>query len=176
MVPLIFGIALLIFASPAFCANRTVENSCPSNQVRDVGKRNFAILGNTCYMFYRKDRVNYEIARQRCQKDNGDLAMPKTKDINDFLLKEMKRINQFSAMWIGMNDLDTEGKYYWEDGTKVRAWGNMAIGRLIGGFFSGQREDCIALDPGDGKWHDYRCPSQWSLRDHTLDYICQYPI
>ena len=109
----------------------------------------------------------------------GTLAMPKTKDVNDFLLQEMKRVRAKTAMWIGMNDKAEEGTYVWEDGTEVKSWGNMNF--FNGGPF-GDGEDCMALNPADKQWHDYKCSvtgfsaTIWPLKNDKLPFICQYPI
>ena len=100
--------------------------------------------------------------------------MPKTKDINDFLLQEMKTFLNRKPMWIGMNDKEEEGKIVWEDGSKVDAWGN--FGKGSGGLFRGD-EDCFALNPNDGKWHDYGCSKKGLLGfrgNSKLHFICQY--
>ncbi|KAK3783912.1 hypothetical protein RRG08_031775 [Elysia crispata] len=103
--------------------------------------------------------------------------MPKTKDINDFLLQEMKNLNTDQPMWIGMNDKEKEGTIVWEDGSKVNAWGNVdssiALARLVFG------EDCFALNPTDGKWHDYGCSNRGVFifsGNSKLPFICQYRI
>ena len=125
------------------------------------------------------DKVLYEAAKGKCQKDGGTLAMPKTKDVNDFLLQEMKRVRAKTAMWIGMNDKAEEGKYVWEDGTEVKSWDNM---NYFNGFLSFDGEDCMALNPADKQWHDYKCSvtgfsaTIWPLKNDKLPFICQYPI
>ncbi|KAK3732698.1 hypothetical protein RRG08_006089 [Elysia crispata] len=106
--------------------------------------------------------------------------MPKTKDINDFLLQEIKKLEKPQPMWIGMHDKDEEGVMVWEDGSKVDAWGNYdwANGKLFSG------EDCVALDPHNGKWHDYGCSNSKRgffaaiglTGNSKLPFICQFQI
>ncbi|GFS22417.1 C-type lectin domain family 11 member A [Elysia marginata] len=103
--------------------------------------------------------------------------MPKTKDTKDFLVAELKKLSHFEPTWIGMHDTVEEGKFVWEDGTDVDHWGNFHWAN--GGIFGGG-EDCIALDPRDGKWYDYGCFQKQSwlkvTPNHKLPFICQYPI
>ena len=118
------------------------------------------------------DRVVYETANKKCQISEGTLAMPKTKDINDFLLQEMKKLNTDQPMWIGMNDKEEEGTIVWEDGSKVNSWGNVYSSFLFSG-------DCYALNPTDGKWHDYGCSNTGFFvftGNSKLPFICQYRI
>ncbi|GFR89682.1 neurocan core protein [Elysia marginata] len=165
---------IYIILHPALCTNHTVRTSCPRQLVHNYGAKYFGIFGDTCYQFVTKDSGNYETAWVECLKKRGNLAMPKTKEVNDFLWDEMKRLWQWSPMWIGMNDKDIEGEWYWEDGSKVVPWDGV-MHKHTDGLFSGG-EDCMALDPSDGKWHDYRCEASGIWRDINLSYICEYPI
>ena len=100
--------------------------------------------------------------------------MPKTKDVNDFLLQEMRRLNITQPMWIGMNDKAEEGTWIWEDGSEVESWGNINYD-----FWPDDIEDCMALDPNDGQWHDRPCLELRFLpkgfMNHKFSFICQYP-
>ncbi|RUS87726.1 hypothetical protein EGW08_004472, partial [Elysia chlorotica] len=105
---------------------------------------------------------------RRMPKNGGTLAMPKTEGLNYFLLYQMEKLNIEKAMWIGMHD--KEGEYVWEDGTEVKPWGNM---HFLNGWMG---EDCVALHPSDGKWHDYMCSGSRIFESDRLPYICQYTL
>ncbi|KAK3783284.1 hypothetical protein RRG08_047739 [Elysia crispata] len=161
-------------------ANQTVENSCPEKAVETVGNKYFRVRNDTCFLFMTYDRVVYETASDKCKSNGGTLAMPKTKDVNDFLIQEIRSFDRsWQPMWIGMNDKDVEGKIVWEDGTDVNAWGNFDW--TNGGLF-GPAEDCFALDPNNEKWHDYGCSNTGLLTtvritgNAQLPFICQYPV
>ena len=101
--------------------------------------------------------------------------MPKTKDVNDFLLLQMADMSDTIPMWIGMNDMLEEGTVVWEDGSDVE-WENFDW--FIHGFMGGM-EDCVALDPDDGEWHDYICEDPWVpgfTTSHKKPFICQYTL
>lgn len=165
--------AMFMMALPALGTDVIVETLCPSKEVSTIGTRFFGVFDNTCFMFHIDEEITYEDALRKCQRYNGTLAMPKIKSINDFLLTEMKRLDQRNAMWIGMHDKETNGVYYWEDGTKARTGDNLD---WANGLF-GWAEDCIALNPKDGKWHDYRCSDNGvSMLTSKLSYICQFPV
>ncbi|GFS22433.1 collectin-10 [Elysia marginata] len=167
--------SLLILALTAHGEELKVENACPSKTVKLVGSKYFKIKDDTCFLFMIYDKVVFGKARLKCKNSGGNLAMPKTKDTNDFLISEMKKLGNFEPTWIGMHDTVEEGKFVWEDGTDVDDLGNFD---WKNGLFGGG-EDCIALDPRDGKWHDYGCFQNSWLKvtpNHKLPFICQYPI
>ncbi|RUS70726.1 hypothetical protein EGW08_021517 [Elysia chlorotica] len=162
---------LLCVASPVICVNSLVETVCPPNVLQNVKNSTyFRVLNNTCFLFDTYSYVTYETARKMCLYSGGSLAMPKTKRINDFLLKQMEQISPLERMWIGMHDLENEGTWMWEDGSKVKSWGNMAF--FNDGWF-GFVDNCIALDASDGLWHDERC-FLVLFPDKKLPYICEY--
>ena len=151
--------------------NYMVDKVCPPDLVRAVGNYYyFRVLNNACFLFVSYQSVPYETAQQICRNSGGSLAMPKTKFVNDFLLGEMKLITS-KPMWIGMHDKVNEGIWMWEDGSKVTSWGNTNY--FNDGLF-GHVEDCMALDPMDNQWHDYRCSNFGLLPNARLNYICQY--
>ncbi|GFS22444.1 C-type lectin domain family 11 member A [Elysia marginata] len=160
-------------------AKVTVLNSCPSDAVKVVGSDHFQVMNDTCYLFLTYEEVTYDAAKAKCQANGGNLAMPKTKDANEFLLQGMNSLKQLKPMWIGMHDKIEEGTMVWEDGTEVDDWGNYDWANS--GWF-GEGEDCVALDPKDRKWHDYGCLQTGLLnkigvsRNAKLPFICEYPI
>ena len=104
--------------------------------------------------------------------------MPKTKDLNDFLVQEMKDLDQTEDMWIGMHQRTT-GLMEWEDGTEVADWGNFRVfsqdARFFNGFITiGNGKECVAINPKNGQWRDYRCENKFHTRDAKLPYICQF--
>ncbi|RUS80935.1 hypothetical protein EGW08_011316 [Elysia chlorotica] len=169
---------VFLFVWSASGANLTVDDACPPDALTVVGSKYFRVRGDYCFLFMTYDKVVYEDARRKCMNNGGTLAMPKTKDVNDFLLEEIKSFGNPQTMWIGMHDKVDEGTMVWEDGTEVKDWGNFAWGN--GGFFGGA-EDCVGLNP-DGKWHDYGCSNSGILinirikGNAKLPFICQYPV
>ncbi|GFS22448.1 aggrecan core protein [Elysia marginata] len=176
---LLFAVTVLPLLHSVLSANVTVFNSCPSDAVKVVGSDYFQVINDTCYLFLTYESVIYDTAKAKCQANGGNLAMPKTKDVNDFLLQEMQKLKQRKPMWIGMHDKVEEGTMVWEDGTEVIDWGNYDWANS--GWF-GEGEDCVALDPRDKKWHDYGCLQTGLLnkigvsRNAQLPFICQYSI
>ncbi|GFS22427.1 C-type lectin domain family 11 member A [Elysia marginata] len=177
MVLIIGGVFLLAFA--AHCSAQSVRAVCPEDAlIKRKGEYDFRVKNGTCFLFMASDKVTHDEAELQCMKIGGFLAMPKTKDVNDFLLREMKLLDKPQPMWIGMHQGLTQGKFVWQDGSDVVDWGNFDWAN--GGFFGTGDEHCIALDPGDGKWHDYSCYegflSSLSLfNTYKLPFVCEFP-
>ncbi|GFS22420.1 collectin-10 [Elysia marginata] len=176
MILCIGGVFLLALAVQCD-AQSTVDTVCPPNSVTLYTRYYLRATNETCFLF-RKHKTTYANAALGCARRKAFLAMPKTKDVNDFLLREMSTFDELEPMWIGMQDQGEEGRYMWTDGSPVDDWGNFAKGN--GGLFGGS-EDCLALDPRDGKWHDYGCNTGGLLgfigisKMAKLPYICQFP-
>ncbi|KAK3775584.1 hypothetical protein RRG08_000400 [Elysia crispata] len=177
---IVLAAALVLFIQSAFDTNSSIVKSCPSAAVKTTSSKYFRVLQDNCFLFMTYDTVAYEIAKTKCQDYGGNLAMPKTKAINDFLVQEMKSFDKPRPMWIGMHDKVIKDRaMVWEDGSHVDSWGNFDWTK--DGLFGGG-EDCIALDPNDGKWHDYGCSKTGILsrlgvaKNTKLPFICQYSV
>uniref|UniRef100_A0A8C0W5M3 C-type lectin domain-containing protein n=1 Tax=Castor canadensis TaxID=51338 RepID=A0A8C0W5M3_CASCN len=71
--------------------------------------------------------------------------------LQDFLTKHANK----KGSWIGLRDLDVEGKFIWMDGTPVD-YSNWHPGEPNN---EGQGEDCVMMQ-GSGQWNDAFCRSQ----------------
>ena len=58
--------------SSALGADSTIEASCPQDTVHLVGIKYFGVFNNTCFLFMTYDKVLYETAKGKCQKDGRD--------------------------------------------------------------------------------------------------------
>ncbi|GFR73899.1 C-type lectin domain family 11 member A [Elysia marginata] len=179
---LLVAASLLLFHSASGAQNSTVKSLCPLDVVKDVGEsKYFSVAYDTCFLFATSIKVTYDKAVANCKDLGGKIVMPKTMYVNDFLLSEIERLpssDQGSPFWIGMTDRKNEGNMVWEDGTAVKDLSNLVTGAggVLGSVW-GHGEDCVALDPRDGKWHDYRClKSGLVAKNSKLPYICQFPV
>jgi len=100
------------------------------------------------------EKLNWHDAREKCQLHGGDLASV-TSNEEEEKVKEL--ISYFASnvyFWIGLNDVEEEGKYVWSDGSDY-IYNNWKKGDPN----NFHNEDCIFLEPLM-KWYDYGCQNK----------------
>ncbi|KAI8492001.1 hypothetical protein Bbelb_303740 [Branchiostoma belcheri] len=107
----------------------------------------------TCYKAFgirKKFRAAYEHCRR--DADGGTLAMPKDAATNRFLSSLIRRFKN-KYFYIGLRDLNKEGRFEWIDGTKLgmfKFWNPGEPNNYR------NREDCVHYH-WEGSWSDYDC-------------------
>ncbi|XP_078685533.1 uncharacterized protein LOC144918545 [Branchiostoma floridae x Branchiostoma belcheri] len=140
-----------IFLSTASPPN--VTNGCPSG---------YTAYGGACFKAYNQDKT-YSQAREVCAADGALLAMPKDRDVDNFVRELKNDVNKISHFWFGLNDGNNEGEWVWEDGTPhdiITDWNLWQPGEPNGN----EGENC-ANYYGSG-WNDASCSSAYK-------FICQ---
>ena len=105
--------------------------------------------------------------------------MPKNLELNKYLTdKSYNHYGVIEELWIGLTDIGNEDKFKWADGSEV-AWTHFAKGNgPTNNWLIKQLEDCVALDPIDGFWHDFLCNDDYFSAvvgsEPKKSYICQY--
>jgi hypothetical protein len=114
--------------------------------------------------------VTRAAAQSACAAKGMTLVRIQSPDENDFLARLLA-----ARVWIGANDLDAPGKWYWSSATSnsdTQFWsGNADGGRednLYVNWASGApgSASCASIAPVDGHWSDTDC-------GQMLGYICQ---
>ncbi|XP_062323666.1 C-type lectin domain family 11 member A [Osmerus eperlanus] len=124
-------------------------------------------VGHKCYLVYRSYE-NYAGANAKCQERGGRMAMPRDRKEQEALADYVK--NFFHPgnwpVWLGINDLLTEGQYLFEDMTRVSyfQWRKHFLSSQPDG---GKRENCVAMSSDDGDWWDHYC-------DRNMYYLCEF--
>ncbi|XP_019626628.1 PREDICTED: LOW QUALITY PROTEIN: uncharacterized protein LOC109471719 [Branchiostoma belcheri] len=117
--------------------------------------------GDSCFKAYNQVKT-YSQARQVCATDGGLLAMPKDREVNDFLLDLKNAVDPNSPFWFGLNKQSGEGGWAWEDGTPYSPttdWTGWHPGET-----NSNGEGCVShLGAG---WNDAPCSS-------AFNFICQ---
>ncbi|XP_062841326.1 perlucin-like protein [Trichomycterus rosablanca] len=93
----------------------TANKSC---ELCDEGWRS---LGLKCY-FFSTNNLNWTPSRDTCVEKGGHLVIITSQAEQDFLASQIKDLH-----WMGLNDLETEGKWMWVnnktlDETGVKFW------------------------------------------------------
>ncbi|KAK3751085.1 hypothetical protein RRG08_019294 [Elysia crispata] len=165
-------VCLLFLATLAFGKKVTVENSCPSGAVAELGPKPFRIYNDVfCFLFTTTSQAVYADAEKACSAHNGTLAMPKTNAINLFLEKSIDELGIDEPLWVGIDDRKTEGQFVYADGTKVD-WDNFNL--FTNPAFQ-WFQDCVAIDNRYGLWNRYRCTNTLVTNAYR-PFICQYEI
>ena len=104
---------------------------------------------------------NWVDARAYCVLGGGDLVSFSTKEEQD---EALSIIGEAKGSWIGLNDLENEGKFEWSDGSKDVWRNHWKKGEPNGG----KRENCVCFSFSQyPRWADISCSKKRS-------FICKY--
>lgn len=124
-------------------------------------------MGQKCFLVYRVYDT-YVGASQKCQERGGRMAMPRDRREQEALAEYVKLALPGSnwPVWLGINDLRSEGLYLFDDGTRVSyfQWRKHFLSSQPDG---GKRENCVAMSSDDGDWWDNYC-------DRRMYYLCEF--
>ncbi|XP_059828140.1 macrophage mannose receptor 1 [Hypanus sabinus] len=120
-------------------------------------------FGKKCFKFYGKieeERLSWSAARDVCINDGGNLASIQSAKEQAFITLSL---NGFPLdVWIGLNDINQEGRYLWTEGKGV-SYTNWAKGFPTGQSYSydNPQSDCVTVSVTakklGGLWKDNYC-------------------
>uniref|UniRef100_A0A674MC19 C-type lectin domain containing 11A n=1 Tax=Takifugu rubripes TaxID=31033 RepID=A0A674MC19_TAKRU len=124
-------------------------------------------IGYKCYLVY-NSYEHYAGASRKCSERGGRLAMPRGRKEQEALADYVKSFFHPGnwPVWLGINDLQTEGAYLYDDGTQV-SYFQWRKHFLSGQPDGGRRENCVAMASDDGDWWDHYC-------DRAMNYLCEF--
>ncbi|XP_022109148.1 macrophage mannose receptor 1-like [Acanthaster planci] len=127
--------------------------------------------GDRCYSF-RTETQNWQDADTQCRLEGAHLIS--IADFNEQLYV-FTRANFLStgAIWIGADDLSSEGGFRWTDGSPFR-FINWAAGEPNNDGVNG--ENCGELYTSDGTWNDNKCFAERMYACKQSAYIQTYFI
>eukprot|EP00057_Strongylocentrotus_purpuratus_P011147 XP_011665621.1 PREDICTED: uncharacterized protein LOC105438933 [Strongylocentrotus purpuratus] len=96
--------------------------------------------------------TSYSFARKYCQAQGGDLAQPKTEEINMHLIE----LAEGNSYWFGLDNLDQEVSFQWIDGTPL--YNNTFPDWSEGDATLFERERCVHQQVDNG-WRKLPCTS-----------------
>ncbi|XP_034038309.1 macrophage mannose receptor 1-like [Thalassophryne amazonica] len=115
-----------------------------------------------CFFLQRTSKT-WSDAQKECRKEGGDLASIHNVEDQSFVISQLGYASN-DELWIGLNDINTEGLFQWSDHSTVTftSWmfGNPAI--------STQQEDCVLIKGQNGNWDDRQCKEKHG-------FICMKP-
>lgn len=124
-------------------------------------------IGYKCYLVY-NNYEDYGGASRKCLERGGRLAMPRDRREQEALADYVKSFFHPGnwPVWLGINDLASEGNYVFDDGTQVSyfQWRKHFLSSQPDGA---RRENCVAMSSDDGDWWDHYC-------DRTMNYLCEF--
>ncbi|XP_019631583.1 PREDICTED: uncharacterized protein LOC109475418 [Branchiostoma belcheri] len=129
------------------------RSCCPSG---------YTAYGGACFKAYNQDKT-YSQAREVCAADGALLAMPKDRDVDNFVRDLKNAVNKITHFWFGLNDGNNEGEWVWEDGTPhdiSTDWNLWQPGEPNGN----EGENCANYY--GSSWNDAPCSSAYK-------FICQ---
>ncbi|CAH1270785.1 PXDN [Branchiostoma lanceolatum] len=128
--------------------------------------------GSRCFRVF-TNKMNYAGAKAACRSKGGSLALPKDKPTNDLLVRLRNGISPSAPVWIGLNDIQQEGRFVWEDG--------QVLGSFSGWAFDEPNNqprwnaDCVRIDKSTSwqdpswrmkyanKWRDFPCNGRFGF-------------
>ncbi|XP_070553643.1 perlucin-like protein [Ptychodera flava] len=130
---------------PCLLFTSTLGAPCQSGWVK---------FGSSCYFGYIYPMYTYSEAQTVCEGMRATLVTVKDAEENLFLKQYTRNTYQ---IWIGLDDIDVEGTFEWNDGSAVK-YTNWENGQPDN---AGNVEDCAHLwADHDGKWNDLPCTNR----------------
>lgn len=137
---------------------------------------NLATFDQLCLQF-NFEKIDWEVARNRCLSDGGDLIQIRNESLQTFLQQVLTSQHmEKTGFWIGASDRDLESQWEWVTGDKNMTYSNWQDGQ---GTKAGKHspdsdlDDCALMRVDyDFKWYDVPCRNKYL----TYSYICQFAI
>ncbi|XP_077980176.1 C-type mannose receptor 2-like [Glandiceps talaboti] len=117
-----------------------------------------------CYFVSTAATHRYAKAQKACEKTDSHLVIINNAGEQSFI--EGLLIELTHNVWIGLNDIQKEGKWKWEDGSKLskKKYSNWHTGEPNNG---GGNEDCAHININENyEWNDIACTTKFG-------YICE---
>ncbi|XP_031558561.1 fibropellin-3-like [Actinia tenebrosa] len=127
-----------------------------------VCKPEWTELHGKCYKVF-PVAMKWNDAVSTCKAQGSHLTSVTSLEETNFLITLVKNAITDKFVWIGLNDIDQEGKYTWVDGSAF----------IFSSWMEGQpndpgaTENCVDFGIAGGAWYDFGC--------HNLErYVCKY--
>ncbi|XP_076601688.1 macrophage mannose receptor 1b [Chaetodon auriga] len=112
-----------------------------------------------CFHLYRSTQT-WSDAQRECRKEGGDLVSIRNVEDQSFVISQLGYAST-DELWIGLNDIRTEGLFDWSDHAIV-SFTSWESGKPA---TSTETEDCVLIRGENGNWADRSC-------DEKHGFIC----
>ncbi|XP_068604963.1 macrophage mannose receptor 1b [Brachionichthys hirsutus] len=112
-----------------------------------------------CFHLYRTAKT-WTDAKRECRKEGGDLVSVRNVEDQSFIISQLGYAST-DELWIGLNDISTEGLFDWSDHSAV-SFTSWTYGKPS---VSADSEDCVLIMGENGNWADRSC-------DEKHGFIC----
>ncbi|CAL1527108.1 unnamed protein product [Lymnaea stagnalis] len=159
-------------------------NDCPASVPRDTYLQ---VYQDSCFQFVINRERRHSVAKADCEHHGGTLAIVNKPEIQGFIYHQLvSTYKDFrDKLWIGLNDIDNENIYKWEDGSALifTNW-DSGDGPHADSYYHAQNHnenDCTVIDmESGGRWAEFPCEETSFLiffhQDEEHSYICQYKL
>ncbi|XP_066302809.1 uncharacterized protein [Branchiostoma lanceolatum] len=145
---------------------------CASLYPALVPASNFGVYQGQCFWSSdarrHKQRETYTAALKVCQDNGGTLVMLKDRATQTFILNHLKdkrvRGRKERRFWMGLDDLNAEKVFLWNDGTPLGGHNSFKS------TAPHKERDCVTL------WKPQKRVPRWYIKDCDMSYpyICQF--
>ncbi|XP_039608771.1 CD209 antigen-like protein C [Polypterus senegalus] len=153
-----------------------LNKRCPitilSSQSRTcyVCPQNWMLFNSKCYLFS-SNKLTWTDGLDGCKAEGAHLVIIESEEEQTFLLNEMSKQSSQKPYWIGLNDIVTEGQFFWVDNKRLDRsksfWGVNWDGFMEPDNWRNQ-EDCVQIQKNAtaSGWYDACC-------SQTNNVICE---
>ncbi|KAF7686735.1 CD209 antigen-like protein C isoform X2 [Silurus meridionalis] len=144
------------------------RDQCQYSSMKDkeLVKEGWRVFGTSAYHIS-TEKKSWAESRQYCREKGADLVIIKSRENQEFIIQQIGKDYQ---LWIGLSDIETEGKWKWVDGTELTSgtgfWYNGEPSN------SGNNEHCAEMwkFPDKMAWNDRPCSEQskWICEKNLL--------
>ncbi|GFO12124.1 histone-lysine N-methyltransferase SETMAR [Plakobranchus ocellatus] len=156
-------------------------NRCPGDII-GTDSDNIKVYRGKCYKFFidSGSEKHYWEAQEECEKNKGNLAMPKTETLNQFLVDSLLAYGVQKEVFIGLDDMKEEETFRWADGSELMVPGYYENFAKDAGIFRklSRNSNCVVLDPLTNTWKDLDCrrgmlQRMFGFKNQRL-FVCEY--
>uniref|UniRef100_A0A8C4T1R5 CD209 antigen-like protein E n=1 Tax=Erpetoichthys calabaricus TaxID=27687 RepID=A0A8C4T1R5_ERPCA len=130
----------------------------------------WVLFNSKCY-FFSTDKMDWYLSDADCNSLGGHLVIIESYEEQQFLKNEITKRGHGKSYWIGLTDCQTEGRFFWVDGSPLDShksfWdtdnnGGIQPDNWKNNGLSPKGEDCVHLQilPYSSGWHDGFCERQ----------------